>query len=173
MKNLSSKSLIFFLVLACFVLIGCDPSEEELEKGQNIDIERIEGKVLGFGAGIFQGDNTYTSNWVGKPYFWAKISYMNENGSTTVETFYGILPEVMEVLEVGMELPATICLTLTQLTKMEGEIVDMDRDLDQNKFWIVVSDLEGIRKYRVDMKTYYMLVHVGTKLPLDSFMIKN
>ena len=173
MKNLSSKCLILFLVLVCFVLIGCDPSEEELKKGPNINIEVIKGKVLEVGAGIFQGDNPYTKSWAGKSYFWAKISYMNEKGSTVVETFYGILPEVMRVLKVGMELPATICLTLTHLTKMEGEIVDMDRDLDQNKFWIVVSDLEGIRKYRVDMKTYYTLVHVGTKLPLDSFMIKN
>lgn len=165
------KILISCLVLACFALVGCDPSEEILKRGQNIDIEKLRGKVLEVGVGYFEGDNSYTLELKGKPYYWAKISYTKEDGTSAEEIFYGILPEVRDVLKPGMEFPTSTSLSLIMLTKIEGDIVDMDRDLSEDKFWIVVNNVEGLKKYRVDMKTYYTLVHVGTKLPLNPDLV--
>lgn len=174
MKNLSSKSLILILALACF-LTGCvDPSEEEMVKGQNIDITRMKGKVVGKSIKYFKGDRDPSMKRKWQPYYCIVISFRDESGTESEEEFKDVSKEeVFDAVNLGTNLPVDPLLTLTQLTRMEGEIVDMDRNLDQNKFWIVVLDLEGIRKYGVDMKTYYTLVRVGTKLPLDSFMIKN
>lgn len=170
---MKEKILVSCLVLACFALLGCssDPSEEALKRGQNIDIGKLRGKVLEVGIRYFEGENSYTIELRGKPYYWAKISYTKEDGTSTEEIFYGILPEVHDILKPGMELPASTFLSLLTLTKMEGDVVDMDRNLDEDKFWIVVNNIEGLKKYRVDMKTYYTLVHVGTKLPLNPDLV--
>ena len=173
MRDLGKKISLFLLLASSFLLAGCsyDPDEEELLRGQKIDIEKIEGEVTAIGVNFFVGDKTNTRELKGQPYFWIKISYINEGGVKVEETFKGIPSEVREALNIGMKLPATSLLSLTKLTKMEGAIVDIDRNLEKNRFFVVIKDLEGINVYNIDMKTYYMLVHVGTKLPLDASVL--
>ena len=168
MKNFKNKIVALFLVLACLVLMGCDPGEEQLKKGENIDIGGLRGKVLEMGVRYFLGDNPYTKEMKGQPYYWVRISYVDAAGTEIDEVFLGVLPGVHDVLKPGMELPTSSSLSLLDLTKIEGEVVDMYRNLDTDRFWIVVLNLDGLNKYRVDMKAFYTIKDSERKLPLNS-----
>ena len=172
MKRLS-KSLIL-LALACSVLglTGCgsdDPTELELEIGKNIDITRIEGRVERIGTSYFVGDRVCTVEMKGQPYYWVDICHTAPGSNYVITTtFKGIPVEVRDSLSSGMKLPGPNCLKIEQLANIHGEIIDMDRNVEENSFWIVVRDSNSlVRSYKVDKTTFYTLKDLEVrKLPL-------
>lgn len=164
----TKKLILALLLVSCILFTGCDPTEKERAKGQNIDIERMDGEVVSRGIKYFEGDRTPTQERKGQPYYCVTITYKNENGAKITEQFKDIPIEVFDALYVGKKLPTSPLLTLTHLTKMEGEIVDMQADLERLRFSIVIKNLEGIEVYNIDIKTYYTLLRVGTKLPVSA-----
>lgn len=169
--NRSSKILTLFLVIACLWVSGCweeDPTQEQLAKGQNIDIERMEGRVTSKSVKNFKGDREHTKARMWKPYYCISVYHEGATSmASSTEEFLDVPVEVFDAVYIGKELPTTPLLSLTQLSKMEGEVADMQADLITGTFSIVVSNLEGIHIYRVDIKTYYTLVRIGSKLPLQ------
>jgi hypothetical protein len=174
-----SKKLSFLLFLFTFLLSSCeknDPTPAELAKGSNLDIERMEGEVVSVGTGYYVGDQEHTKDQAGKPYYWVRIRYFDQQNQVVNETFKGILPEVRDSLTIGMKLQGGgIFLTLSQLSRMDGSIVDLQANLKDNWFFITIESLERIpRVYEVDKITYYRIKELLSgdralplKLPLD------
>lgn len=151
------------LMLLLVFLAGCDPSQDELKKSQNIDIRRIQGTVASKYVMYYTGDLTETMEKKGQPYYCIEITALN--GSK--ELFRGVSEDIFDTLAEGMELPQTPLLTMQQLAKMEGRIADKIPFPEKNKFFIVVDDYATVRLYRVDMAAYYSKkVFVEAKLPL-------
>lgn len=166
------KKILIFLCMSLFILAGCaDPTEKELTKGQKIDIERMQGTVVSKSIRYFEGDRGKTTERKGKPYYCLEISFV-EGSLAKKEEFKDVPIEVFDAVNVGTILPVARLLTLTQLAKMQGEIVDMQANLASRKFSIVVKNLDGINVYAIDIKTYYELLHIGTKLPVSVEKIK-
>ncbi len=140
--------------LLCAVMLllvaGCDePTAEEIKKAQELDIETIQGKVIALGIGEYKGDAAATANksnatnkssLPSKIYYWADIQYTE---AKKVEKYRGLLPEVFESLSVGLVLPVTRVVSVSDLTRVQGRIVDMYRDPVQGIYMImVINSLE-------------------------------
>jgi hypothetical protein len=177
-RKISFVIVMIMCLVLCMGSDGCkeDPTSLELAKGKNLDVSKMEGEVIALGVGYYLGDQEHTKDLVGKPYYWAKISYLNVDNQSKTETFKGLLPEIHDTLEKGMKLPGSrLFLALTHLAKMDGYIIDMQCSLKEDWFCIVIKDLEGIPKtYVVDKITYYKIkgmlqndFGLPLKLPLD------
>jgi len=180
------KIKIILFIFAALVFSGCgkiqDPTELELAIGENIDIDRMFGEVVNLGTSYFVGDQQHTQDKAGEPYYWVALSYKNENNYSETRYFKGIPKEVLDQLIPGMHLPGRFNLILSNLAKEDGEIVDMYRKLnregsaEEDLFLLVIKSFEGaIKKYEVDMMTYYRIdgyikereLQLPVKLPLD------
>ena len=161
------KMLLGILLIGCVVLAGCDPEEEVLKKGATLDIERIEGTVLSKEIRYYAGDMHHTKELKGDSYYCTIIQQVARGYATNVE-YLGIPVEVFDALDEGMKLPPKILiLSLKDLTKMEGEIIDMRAYLHLDQFFIVVSDVDKINVYMVGKRAYYKLLHIGLDLPIE------
>ncbi|MBI2124352.1 hypothetical protein HYT92_01035, partial [Candidatus Pacearchaeota archaeon] len=70
--------LLALLVFSAAVfLAGCDPSQDELKKSQNIDIRRIQGTVASKYVMYYTGDLTETMEKKGQPYYCIEITALN------------------------------------------------------------------------------------------------
>ena len=165
------KGKIKLLCVAVLLLVaGCeDPSAEDIAKAEKLDIETIHGKVIALGISEYKGDATHTAGLKGQTYYWADIQYTESGKVVKVEQYRGLLPEVVESLSVGIELPVMKVVSASDLTRITGVIVDLYRDPVQGIYMILVCNhLEHkVFTYRVDRYSYYTLFRVGQELPLD------
>lgn len=150
-----NKILLLTLVLFLAVFSGCgDPNEAQLDKGKNIDLERTTGTITSKSVRYFEGNQDWTKERKGLPYYCLTISTTNQNNSTTSEEFIGVPVEKFDFVEVGMELSSTI-LNSDMLAKINGKIVDMQADMSRRQFFIAVEQTDRIKIYRVCPEVYY------------------
>ena len=156
------------LVFVLLFMMGCqDPSEEELNKGKNIDIERMTGRVVSMSVNYFKGDMSYTKEVQGQPYYCVTLAVTNSTGLETEESFVGVPMNVFDALSPGTQLPIAPLLTIKELAKIEGVVIDKQVNPDLNRFYIVIDDYESIKIYRVRSGIYYKRIDVGMSLPLQ------
>ena len=161
-----------FILMIIGLFLGCggckDPWEQELEIGASLDISQVQGTVVSKTRKIFLGDMDNTSEMKGEYYYCLGIQTTSPEGVQIVTEYKGVLFEVFSAVDIGTELPAISILTPADLAKMEGEVVEMKSEDFTNggSFWIAVAKYGEIEIYRIDKKAYYLLVKIGTKLPL-------
>lgn len=145
-----------------------DPSDDDLSKAENFDVERTRGRVTNLGVGYFKGDRKETGVRKGRPYYWVVVSHGHDaQGAEITESFSGIPSHIYDALQVGDVLPKKPLLGPLQLTRLDGKVIDRQANLEKGQFYIMVDERKGTppRTYRVDAATYYRL-DIGTWLPL-------
>ncbi len=143
-----------------------DPSQDDLKKGENIDIVRMTGVVISKEVNYYVGDRTETKEKIGKPYYTIGIRRDVQNTQAPAELFHGVTPEVFDSLNIDQTLPTDRIYTLEEVVRLEGKIVD--KIVDGNEWGIVIN--QGLRNYRYFRLTpsafYDERIGVGAELPL-------
>lgn len=161
---MKTKFLILFFLLGCLFLIGCeDPREDDLKKGKNIDITRMDGIITAKSINYFAGDRGFTKAMKGQPYYSIEITQL---GSNTKETFIGVPIEVFDSVDINTKLPSPPLLTMKVLGEIKGEVIDLQSDLPSKRFFVVVDTFEDIRIFQTTPSLYYKKIKVGLKLPI-------
>lgn len=175
---------VFVLVMSLVCLVGCEitnnPTDVEIEKAKNFDFFNEHGYVTEKSIKYFEeqpAEYTETSKKIvasaseGKPYYYICIA-RNSNGTDNT-CLSGVSRSVYEMIEVGDTLPLRIVITEKSLYEIEGSAIDMQADLDDGEWYVVIEDFGEINVYPVTPETYYgkdkdgrRLVEIGRRYPL-------
>ena len=148
---------------ALLVLTACDPSQQVIEKGQKIDLGRIEGVVTGKGVRFFEGDNDATKERKGQQYYWIGIRRRDTNQD---EEFVDVPDVAYRSVQPGVNLP-DLLLTAKRLTEIRGKIVDVKACPEVNQYFVVIDHGYGFVSYSAPIEVFYRYIHVGLELPID------
>jgi hypothetical protein len=160
--------LVLFLPLCMFLMgaDGCDPATDptkaDLEKGQSIDLERMEGEVVKLEVQYFKGDQEgVTKDKGGKPFY--VVTIRRDGGSS--EEFKGVPKDKFDLIKVGTRLPLGRCFTIDDLGKVEGKIID--KVALAPYFYLVILQNGQPVLFRVTIEAYYdERIRVGEVLRL-------
>lgn len=160
MKKLMAALVLFSLAF----FMGCsDPSEEELKKGENLDLERTEGMVVSKSIEYYSGDNTYTKERKGQPCYCLTIN-VSKDGQGQNFIYKGVSLEKFDSVNVGTRLPCQSMLTVQALATLTGRLLDKQANLGENKFYVVIETLGVTTVYRVNKELYYNIGEPGKVL---------
>lgn len=162
------KKYMLIFILPLLLLYGCsDPSNYEYNKGQTVDISRLNGIVYSKTIEYYVSDNEERGVRQGDPYnvFTLQKHATNSNSSSKV-TFRCVPAEIFDAIHVGQELPTQRITRYDEFFEIKGRIVDRKANLNERVFHLVVKKNETYSVHRVYIETYYRLQEIR-HLPLD------
>jgi hypothetical protein len=144
-----------------------DPIKEDLKKGENIDLERMEGEITDIGVKYFKGDRKgVTDEKTGKPCYWIRITHKDGHQEEVVGISTTVFDAVVDHLKDTNKLPIPRTLTLSELAGIEGLIVDKCW-APPNKFYLLIQQGSKLTSFRVCADAFAdERVRKGEHLPL-------
>ncbi|MFC1644974.1 hypothetical protein ACFL08_03035 [Patescibacteria group bacterium] len=170
---LNRMGLLFLLLVALFISAcsSSNPTDAELKKGENFDFFNEHGVITEKAIGYFESemdrDDAHLKRIAARSEGEAYYSITIRRGTSSI-MLRGVSRSMYERNAVGDELPLRIVITEKTLYEIEGTVMDMQADLDDEKWSVVVEDFGKHNVYPVIPEVYYNkeLIFIGKRYPL-------